>query len=491
MEYQLVMNISLDKYIIPDKFATAVILSAGAHLAAFYLASSWAVDIHEKETPKLETIITKVRLVEPAKPKPPETRVIEATPWLNSYHKNAAQALAKPMKNPTEVKVAGIDPTHLTSFTNRVENNVSLSPRRLTRERSSQSSISPAKVLSQERTINSQSEKTPRSPSSDSSVVKVHTASPVQTFSMESYQFNQTTVLSPKSLARESSSQFSIRPAKALSQMGSINSLSEAKPRSISSDPSFVKVHTVSPVETSSNGSYHESPIAKPAAIPKKQNSDEPISLITAARPSSFKISQYSDKHPSPIEPSGKTALEFKNSPATIIEDNPWKNFNGLQRRDPFIPIIRENSEPNTHSRPANLSDFQTKYSSSKKSSPVKMASVPRDFKSSAPGSNISGDELTKILGEYTRKVRDKIAQVKRFPRLARDRGYEGQPVVAFTLKKDGSLLDYSLAVTSGHSILDKSALETVKKAVPYPGIPGKLNLETINLKLPISYILQ
>jgi len=119
------------------------------------------------------------------------------------------------------------------------------------------------------------------------------------------------------------------------------------------------------------------------------------------------------------------------------------------------------------------------------------MASVPRDFKSSAPGGNISGDELTKILGEYTRKVRDKIAQVKRFPRLARDRGYEGQPVVAFTLNKDGSLLGYSLAVTSGHSILDKSALETVKKAVPYPGIPGKLNLETINLKLPISYILQ
>lgn len=103
----------------------------------------------------------------------------------------------------------------------------------------------------------------------------------------------------------------------------------------------------------------------------------------------------------------------------------------------------------------------------------------------------ISADQMGIIKKAFTSQVRTKIAQSKYYPRIARKRGFEGNPVVAFTLGNTGDLMEVSIKNSSSHKLLDEAALEAVKSASPYPPIPEPLKLKTIRFKLPISFILE
>jgi TonB family protein len=142
---------------------------------------------------------------------------------------------------------------------------------------------------------------------------------------------------------------------------------------------------------------------------------------------------------------------------------------------------------------------------------PLQMASVPVEFfqetynqssetKGNALARNsFSTDEndktssvlLGKIKQAFSTKVRTRIAQTKYYPRTARRRGFEGEPVVAFTLGNTGDLLEISIKKPSQHKLLDEAALDAVKSASPYPPIPELLRVKTLRFKLPISFILE
>ncbi|MBI4382685.1 MAG: TonB family protein [Nitrospinae bacterium] len=106
-------------------------------------------------------------------------------------------------------------------------------------------------------------------------------------------------------------------------------------------------------------------------------------------------------------------------------------------------------------------------------------------------GDGPSGHELDKIRGGFLSSVWEKLARAKHYPKIARDRGYEGEPVVAFTIGKDGSLIELRLDKPSSFELLNEAALQTVRDASPYPSIPDPMNERTIKLKLPISFVLE
>ncbi len=76
------------------------------------------------------------------------------------------------------------------------------------------------------------------------------------------------------------------------------------------------------------------------------------------------------------------------------------------------------------------------------------------------------------------------------YPRLARRRGLEGIVLLDVLVDAAGIVRQVGLAKTSGHTILDKSAVKAVKKWIFHP---GKLNGENIemNVRIPINYSLQ
>ncbi|MFQ5450110.1 MAG: hypothetical protein ACE5E9_05740, partial [Nitrospinaceae bacterium] len=83
---------------------------------------------------------------------------------------------------------------------------------------------------------------------------------------------------------------------------------------------------------------------------------------------------------------------------------------------------------------------------------PLRISAIPADFRKENSGSEHEEDEINlgQIRAGFSSKIWARIARKKYYPNLARDRGYEGQPVVAFTLGENGELIELSLLRTSG-----------------------------------------
>jgi TonB family protein len=89
---------------------------------------------------------------------------------------------------------------------------------------------------------------------------------------------------------------------------------------------------------------------------------------------------------------------------------------------------------------------------------------------SRAPGASGDGDS---VIAEIIRR----IEKAKRYPRMARKMGVEGQATVRFKLKGNGRIEKAELLETSGSEILDQASLETVQRAGPLPYKEGWLKV--------------
>ena len=107
------------------------------------------------------------------------------------------------------------------------------------------------------------------------------------------------------------------------------------------------------------------------------------------------------------------------------------------------------------------------------------------------PHSKNSSGDVGELRRGFHGKIWQRVAKVKYYPRMARKRGFEGKPIVAFTLESNGELVDLKLIEASNYDLLNEAALETIRRGIPYPPIPEPLGKNSISFNLPISYVLE
>ena len=73
------------------------------------------------------------------------------------------------------------------------------------------------------------------------------------------------------------------------------------------------------------------------------------------------------------------------------------------------------------------------------------------------------------------------------YPIIARKRGYQGNVVLEVLIDKRGKVLDLRIFSSSGHSILDKTAIASVKKWLFEPGMRGSDKIE-MWVRIPIRF---
>jgi len=83
--------------------------------------------------------------------------------------------------------------------------------------------------------------------------------------------------------------------------------------------------------------------------------------------------------------------------------------------------------------------------------------------------------------GDPLAEIRRRIETHKSYPGLARRKGWEGDVVVELQLDGGGGVRDVKVVEKSGHGILDRATLATIRKAGPYPPLPGRV-------RVPVSY---
>ena len=82
------------------------------------------------------------------------------------------------------------------------------------------------------------------------------------------------------------------------------------------------------------------------------------------------------------------------------------------------------------------------------------------------------------------------LQRFKRYPAEAQTRSEQGAVLLSLSLDRNGHVLAYSIAHSSGHADLDNEVMEMIKRAEPLPPFPASMTQARIDLTVPIQFSL-
>jgi len=92
--------------------------------------------------------------------------------------------------------------------------------------------------------------------------------------------------------------------------------------------------------------------------------------------------------------------------------------------------------------------------------------------------------------GWLAETLRDRIEQLKRYPPMARMNNWQGKVVLKFVVREDGTVENLEVVQSSGHTVLDEAAMETIRQASPLP-LKHALGKPRVTFQFPINYALR
>jgi len=91
-------------------------------------------------------------------------------------------------------------------------------------------------------------------------------------------------------------------------------------------------------------------------------------------------------------------------------------------------------------------------------------------------------------LEAYRRDLLGMAARYKRYPLVARDNNWEGMATVRLAIGANGMIASITIAQSSGHEVLDRAALEMIRKAKGAVPIPAALRGKPFVISIPVLY---
>lgn len=99
---------------------------------------------------------------------------------------------------------------------------------------------------------------------------------------------------------------------------------------------------------------------------------------------------------------------------------------------------------------------------------------------------NLNTSELR--YANYLINMKRRIELYWEYPEVASRSGWHGRLFINFTIKKDGTLGDVTLAKSSGYPVLDDAAITALKLAAPFSAFPENFGIEQINIHGQFEY---
>jgi protein TonB len=223
------------------------------------------------------------------------------------------------------------------------------------------------------------------------------------------------------------------------------------------------RIKKIMPPKTPSREKPVVKPIEKPPVKPVAKLPDQP-----QEKPAN-QVVELPEPPPAPVEPVRPVEAKTEAKPPVLTEAEPVKTA----LPEPIkIPSAATQVIPGEVAKPV--------------SPVVKPAPAPPVVKP------VSAPPLDRpaVSAAYLKTVNQRIQKVKRYPRLARDRGIEGEALLEFVLAHDGKLVDTRILRSSGFAILDREALRTVRRATPFPKLPEGTRVGRVVLKVMVSFAL-
>ncbi|HXP29662.1 MAG TPA: energy transducer TonB [Stellaceae bacterium] len=89
---------------------------------------------------------------------------------------------------------------------------------------------------------------------------------------------------------------------------------------------------------------------------------------------------------------------------------------------------------------------------------------------------------------DYLDRVRRRLRQFQKYPEQAVKQKQEGTVVLAITVARDGSVLDATVARSSGFALIDEAAVKMARDASPLPPFPATYTQDQRTFDIPQKY---
>ncbi len=103
-----------------------------------------------------------------------------------------------------------------------------------------------------------------------------------------------------------------------------------------------------------------------------------------------------------------------------------------------------------------------------------------------SPPSAVSGP-ASSVAVKFQQALLRHVSQYQRYPNAARSLHLEGKVDTQFSMARDGTLLGVWVRTSSGQMLLDKEAIETIRRAQPLPPIPPELP-DRLNIHVQLEF---
>jgi protein TonB len=240
-------------------------------------------------------------------------------------------------------------------------------------------------------------------------------------------------------------------------------------------------------------------PVTETPTLPPKT---KPQKSTVSKEPQKSKLPNEAQKQAAQSRPAVKTApehqLPMKTSPPREIEKGPEKLPSKTQpeKSAPSVfpleenpPVTESRRQPTTADKLFSQDVMKGEARAYVYSHPSKSAARPKT--GAHDDTEISFDVDDMKYHNYLVRLRDTIESVWSYPQQAGRQGLHGDLFIKFTINKDGTLAVVDVSRTSGHRILDESAMDALRRAFPFWPLPNEWGIDTFTITGHFIYTLQ
>lgn len=120
---------------------------------------------------------------------------------------------------------------------------------------------------------------------------------------------------------------------------------------------------------------------------------------------------------------------------------------------------------------------------------PLKIAAVEPLLQPLAGAEGGVESQLAQVTQAYRHAVTTRLAAQRYYPQEALLRRYEGTGKILFRIDRNGRLLEVAIRTSTGWQVLDRAAVDQVRRAAPFPPIPDELPDELV-VSLPLEFLI-
>lgn len=196
--------------------------------------------------------------------------------------------------------------------------------------------------------------------------------------------------------------------------------------------------------------------------------------------------SQKTEDEQQPVKPIVRQREAAREKPAEVPEPIAEAKEQVQEESSVSVPVQEEPVQPTVVAANAEISPLLLGDDSGASAVPSVVQGGSGNGDETGQGGR-KGDGLENAKNLYLKEhfgyIRDTIMKNISYPYIARKRGLTGKAVVSFVICERGFANDIKIVESSGYSILDNNAIETIKKSSPFPKPPVRAQLV-----MPIVY---